>query len=195
MTSLVPAATPRLQAGQGETTRPSTENTGQLGKEAPISDAQALGVVVCCAAAMPVPSPADRRRRCPGPCPCRQLGGGGCPVSDVGCLACVRRGLGLSHSRSRRCWLTAAEVTSAAGVGGVASGPSVCSAGHVVGGRPVDVVAVLCKLRRAGGDADSGRARPAITSIKIVQPGRSEKGTWTWKVVRWAGLACGGTTA
>lgn len=72
---------------------------------------------------MPVPSPADRRRRCPGPCPCRQLGGGGCPVSDVGCLACVRRGLGLSHSRSRRCWLTAAEVTSAAGVGGVASGP------------------------------------------------------------------------
>lgn len=77
MTSLVPAATPRLQAGQGETTRPSTENTGQLGKEAPISDAQALGVVVCCAAAMPVPSPADRRRRCLGPCPCRQLGGGG----------------------------------------------------------------------------------------------------------------------
>lgn len=43
MTSLVPAATPRLQAGQGETTRPSTENTGQLGKEAPISDAQGLG--------------------------------------------------------------------------------------------------------------------------------------------------------
>lgn len=34
--------------------------------------------------------------------------------------------------------------------------------------------------------------RAPRSSIKIVQPGRSEKGTWTWKVVRWAALACGG---
>lgn len=82
-----------------------------------------LGVVVCCAAAMPSAESSRPPSQVPWSLSLSAAGGGACPVSDVGCLACVRRGLGLSHSRSRRCWLTAAEVTSAAGVGGVASGP------------------------------------------------------------------------
>lgn len=139
----------------------------------------------------PLPSPADRRRRCPGPCPCRQLGGRPCPVPDVGCLACVRGGLGLSHSRSRCCWLTAAEVTSAAGVGGRVL--LLAPVGVQCRARcwwMVDVVAVS-----SGGGTLTVDVRAPQSSIKIVQPGRSEKGTWTWKVVRWAALACGGARA